>query len=86
MGGSEGHLIDLFILLTVSGAQSQLTMVERTGTTGTDRDQQPFTLTLTPTETISPNLHVLGLWEEAGVTMTAPLWRQSHIKSEIRVI
>ena len=35
----------------------------------THRDRQPFTLTFTPTANLeSPiNLHVFGLWEEAGV-------------------
>ncbi|MDF4321764.1 hypothetical protein P3377_24610, partial [Vibrio parahaemolyticus] len=57
---------------------SQLTLGERQGTpwtghqtiTGlTHRDRQPFTLTFTPTDNLeSPiNLHVFGLWEEAGV-------------------
>ncbi|XP_049444776.1 uncharacterized protein LOC125896339 isoform X2 [Epinephelus fuscoguttatus] len=39
----------------------------------THRDKQPFTLTFTPTDNLEspinlvPNLHVFGLWEEAGV-------------------
>ncbi len=35
----------------------------------THRDKQPFTLTFAPTGNLeSPiNLHVFGLWEEAGV-------------------
>jgi len=71
---------------------SQLTLGERQGIpwtghqaiTGlTRRDRQPFTLTFSRMDNLeSPiNLHVFGLWEEAGVPRKNPRWHRENMQT-----
>jgi len=49
----------------------------------THRDRQPFTLTFTSMDNLeSPiNLHVFGMWEEAGVPRENPHWHRENMQT-----